>query len=235
MPASAMSHRDTFGEMAELLPLADQLGYDGFHTAEHRSQRNGWCPSPLIVLAPAAGMTSRTRLVTNILLVPLYDAVRLAEEVATLDNISEGRVTLGVSPVYAADEFDGYRVPREERFRRFEGTLDVLQAAWTSEPLTFEGEFFQTPETTLVPRPVQQPIPIWYGVSGPRMLRRAARPVTASQRHTVTELKEHFALRRRARHDDRGAADCPRGVHRRRDRRGRAHRRSGDHEHLRAL
>jgi alkanesulfonate monooxygenase SsuD/methylene tetrahydromethanopterin reductase-like flavin-dependent oxidoreductase (luciferase family) len=196
MPGSPVSQRDTYDEMSELLPLADELGFDSFHTTEHHFQHNGWCPSPLIVLAAAAGLTRRMRLVSNVLLAPLYEPLRLAEDVATLDNISGGRVTVGVSPGYASEEFAGFRVPREERFRRFEETLDLLQLAWRGEPFSFEGEFYAIPETTLVPRPVQQPIPIWYGVSGPKLLRRAARrgaPVTASQRHTVAELKDHFA------------------------------------------
>jgi alkanesulfonate monooxygenase SsuD/methylene tetrahydromethanopterin reductase-like flavin-dependent oxidoreductase (luciferase family) len=196
LPGSPISQRDTYAEMAQLLPLADDLDFHGFHTTEHHFQPDGWCPSPLIVLAAAAGLTQRMRLVTNVLLAPLYEPMRLAEDVATLDNISAGRVTVGVSPGYASEEFEGFRVAREERFRRFEETLDLLQLAWKGEPFSFAGEFFQIPQTTLVPRPIQQPIPMWYGVSGPKLLRRAAQrgcPVTASQRHTITELKDHFA------------------------------------------
>lgn len=195
-PWASMSRQDSYDEMRELLPLAEELGYDSFHTTEHHFQPNGWCPSPLIVLAAAAAFTERMRLVTNILVVPLYDPLRLAEDAASLDNIAGGRLTLGVSPGYVSEEFAAYRVPREERFRRFEETLDLLMVAWTQESFTFDGEFFKVPETTLVPRPIQQPIPIWYGVSGPKLLQRAARrgcPVTASPRHTLTELKDHYA------------------------------------------
>jgi alkanesulfonate monooxygenase SsuD/methylene tetrahydromethanopterin reductase-like flavin-dependent oxidoreductase (luciferase family) len=193
---SPAAQQQAYAEMTELLPLAEELGFDAFHTTEHHFQHNGWCPSPLIVLAAAAGLTRRMRLVSNVLLVPLYDPIRLAEDIATLDNISGGRITVGVSPGYASEEFEAYRIPREERFRRFEEAIDILGLAWTGEPFGFDGEFFRLPEMTLVPRPVQQPIPVWYGVSGPKLLRRAAArgfPVTASQRHTVSELKDHFA------------------------------------------
>jgi probable F420-dependent oxidoreductase len=193
----AMTRRDSYGELKALLPLVEELGYDSFHTTEHHFQFNGWCPSPLVVLATAAGVTDEIRLVTNILLVPLYHPVRLAEDVASLDNLSNGRVTLGVSPGYVSEEFAGYGVPYEERLRRFEEALDLLQTAWTNDTFSFEGEFFTVPETELVPKPVQQPHPpLWYGVSAPGNLRRAAQrraTVVASPRHTVAELKEQYA------------------------------------------
>lgn len=195
-PDFEMSRQESYAEMKQLLPLAEELGYDSFHTTEHHFQFNGWCPSPLIVLGAAAALTERMRLVTNILVVPLYDPLRLAEDVASLDNVSDGRVTLGVSPGYVSEEFAAYRVPREERFRRFEESLDILQAAFANETFSYDGRHFTIPETALVPRPIQQELPIWYGVSGPKLLERAARrgcPVTASPRHTVAELIEHYA------------------------------------------
>lgn len=195
-PGFEMSRQESYAEMRELLPLAEELGYEAFHTTEHHFQFNGWCPSPLVVLGAAAALTDAMRLVTNILVVPLYDPLRLAEDVASLDNISGGRVTLGVSPGYVSEEFAAYRVPREERFKRFEETLDLLEVAFANETFSFDGRFFQIPETALVPRPIQEKVPVWYGVSGPKLLERAALrgcPVTASPRHTVEELKEHYA------------------------------------------
>src|SRR5262245_56916632 len=125
-PWSSMSRQDTYDEMRELLPLAEELGSHSFHTTEHHFQDNGWSLSPLIVLAAAAAYTEQMRLVTNILLVPLYEPLRLAEDTASLDNNSGGRLTLGVSPGYVSEELAAFRVPREERFRRFEETLDLL-------------------------------------------------------------------------------------------------------------
>ncbi|MCP5200002.1 MAG: LLM class flavin-dependent oxidoreductase [Gammaproteobacteria bacterium] len=192
----SMSHRDTFRELDRLLPLAESLGFDAFHTTEHHGQDNGWAPSPLVVLAHAAGLTRRMRLVTNVLLLPLYEPLRLVEDVATLDNLSDGRLTLGVSPGYVSEEFASYRVPHGERFARAEEMLDILAASWRDEVLEHRGRFYQVPPTPAVPRPVQVAIPLWYGVSGPRLLERAARrrcPVTASPRHTVAELQAHYA------------------------------------------
>ena len=196
-PASgAVSHRATFRELDELLPLAESLGFEGFHTTEHHFQHNGWAPSPLSILAYAAGLTRRMRLVTNVLLLPLYAPLRLVEDVATLDNLSNGRLTLGVSPGYVSEECAAYGIPYAERFARSEEILDILEAAWRSETLQHEGRYYRIPRCRIVPRPVQERIPLWYGVSGPKLLRRAALrrcPVTASPRHTVAELAAHYA------------------------------------------
>lgn len=192
----SMSHRATFREMDTLLPLAEDVGFDSFQTTEHHFQDNGWVPSPLLILAQAAGLTRRMRLVTNILIVPLYEPVRLVEDIFTLDNLSDGRFTLGIAPGYVSEEFAGFRVPYVERFRRTEEILDFLQLAVKHETVSFDGRYYQVPSVTIVPRPVQTVIPIWYGVSGPKLLERAARrrcPVTASPRHTTQELKEHYA------------------------------------------
>lgn len=195
-PGSNMTHLDTFREMPRLLPLAETLGFDSVQTTEHHVQSNGWAPSPLMVLAQAAGLTERMRLVTNILILPLYDPLRLVEDVATLDNLCNGRLTLGVSPGYVSEEFAAYAIPHHERFARSEEILDILEASWRDEELEHAGRYYNIPRCRVVPRPVQQHIPIWYGVSGPKLLERAARrgcPVTASPRHANPELKQHFA------------------------------------------
>ncbi|MER6633085.1 LLM class flavin-dependent oxidoreductase [Streptomyces sp. NPDC000987] len=194
-PDSGYTNLDAYREMDDLLPLAEELGFDAFHTTEHHFQFNGWAPSPLVVLAKAAGLTKRMRLVTNILIIPLYHPLRLAEDVATLDNLSEGRVTLGVSPGYVSEELAAFGVPSKERFGRYEEALDLMELAWKGEEFTWEGKYFQIPKAKVVPKPVQDRIPIWYGVSGPKLLQRAAErrvPVTASPRHTVDELVGHF-------------------------------------------
>jgi alkanesulfonate monooxygenase SsuD/methylene tetrahydromethanopterin reductase-like flavin-dependent oxidoreductase (luciferase family) len=136
------------------------------------------------------------RLVTNILVLPLYDPLRLAEDILTLDNLCEGRLTLGVSPGYVSEEFTAYGIPHAERFQRAEEILDILEKSWRDDVLAHDGRHYQIPPTRLMPRPVQRPIPIWYGVSGPKLLQRAAArkcPVTASPRHTVEELVAHYA------------------------------------------
>lgn len=112
-------------------------------------------------------------------------------------QLSNWRFVLGVAPGYVAEEFAAYAVPREERHGRFEEALDLMQTAWTEDRFSFDGRFYQVqPETQVTPKPVQRPLPIWYGVSGPKTLRRAVRGATliGSPRHGNTELKEHYAI-----------------------------------------
>ena len=197
-PDSGIPRQQPYLDMLECLPRAEALGYTSVHQTEHHFQFDGHCPSPLIGMTAAAMRTEEMRVCTNVLLVPLYAPVRLAEDIAVLDNLSSGRFTFGVAPGYASEEFAGHGVPYAERFRRFEEALDLLQAAWTQGTFEFDGEFFKVPPTTLTPKPVQSPHPpIWYGVSGPKLLRRAAQRhcvLVASPRHTTAELKEHFRV-----------------------------------------
>ena len=185
--------------MLGCLPRAEELGYSSAFTASHHVQPDGFCPSPLLAMAAAAAVTQTMRIGTSVLLVPLYAPLKLAEDVAVLDNLSNGRFVLGVAPGYVSEEFAAHSVPRAERVPRLEEALDLMQTAWSQERFSFDGRFYRVqPETELTPKPVQNPHPpIWYGVSGPKSLRRAAKRrcvLVASPRHGLAELKEHFAV-----------------------------------------
>ena len=91
------------------------------------------------------------RIATGCLLVPLYAPLKLAEDVAVLDCLSNGRFVFGVAPGYVSEEFAAHGVPREERQARFWEALDLLQQAWTQESFSFDGRFFQVPETSVTP------------------------------------------------------------------------------------
>jgi probable F420-dependent oxidoreductase len=196
-PGSGMTWADAVRDFVAVAPELEQLGYDSLQVTEHHFQADGHNPSPLMLLSAAAAVTERITLGTNVLLVPLYNPVKLAEDVAVLDNIANGRVTLGVAPGYVREEFAGLGVSYPDRASRFEEYLDVLQAAWTQETFEFDGRFVQVPPTRLSPKPVQSPHPpIWYGVSGPKLLRKAAArgcPLVCSPRHGFAELAEHLA------------------------------------------
>jgi alkanesulfonate monooxygenase SsuD/methylene tetrahydromethanopterin reductase-like flavin-dependent oxidoreductase (luciferase family) len=196
LPGSGQSFHSSYRDMLDCLPEAEELGYSSVFHISHHGRDDGFCPSPLLALASAAAVTEKMRLGTAVLLVPLYHPVKLAEDLAVLDQISNGRVVLGAAPGYVADEFAMMGIPRDERNRRFEEALDLLQLAWKGEPFEFDGRYYQVPAGTRVgPHPVNREIPIWYGVSGPRMLANAAKrgcAVVASPRHTVEEVREHY-------------------------------------------
>ena len=129
---------------------------------------------------------------TDVLLLPLGDPLRFAEEVATLDCLNGGRTTVGVAPGYVSEEFGAFDVPREERFGRCEESVDLLRALWTGGEVAHAGRYYRHPLVRLSPPPIQEPPPIWFGVSGERLLRSAARrglPVVVSPRHSAVEVE----------------------------------------------
>ena len=187
----------SISELRKFAGLIESLGYHGIHLSEHHFQADGQSPSPLMLLAQVSGLTKRVRLVTNILVSTLYAPVQLLEDFASLDNLSEGRFTYGTSPGYVSEEFAGRGVSYADRFKLHEEIVDFIQHAWASpDDIGFEGKFFRVPHLRLGPPPVQKKLPIWYGVSGPKLLERAANrrvPLSASPRHSTAELKDHFA------------------------------------------
>jgi alkanesulfonate monooxygenase SsuD/methylene tetrahydromethanopterin reductase-like flavin-dependent oxidoreductase (luciferase family) len=120
VPGMPLTYEQSVADLVSGARDAEELGYDAVHMVEHHFQPDGYNPSPLITLAAAAAVTERVALGTNILLVPLYNPMKLAEDVAVLDNLSHGRLVLGVAPGYVQEEFAGLMVPYEERFKRFE-------------------------------------------------------------------------------------------------------------------
>ncbi len=199
-PDGPLSWSQVAQDMVSLAPEVEALGFDSLHVLEHHFQRDGWNPSPLLALAAVSAVTTTLGLTTDILVATLYNPVKLAEDTAVLDNLSNGRLTLGVAPGYVSEEFAGLMVPFENRVRRFEECMDIIQAAWTQDEFSYDGEFFKIPPTSLMPRPLQNPHPpIWYGVSGPKMIKKAAERnalFVGSPRHTVPELKEHVSAYR---------------------------------------
>ena len=163
-----------YKESLEEVTRAEALGFDSVWMEEHHSVANHYWPSPLTVLAGFATRTSRVTLGTDIAVAAFHHPVRLAEDVAMLDVMSAGRVTLGVAIGYKPDEFALYGVPLEKRGARFEEQLAIMKGLWTGERVSFKGAYY-TVEGRLEPTPVQKPHPpLWVGGWGDITLRRAA-------------------------------------------------------------
>src|SRR2546422_3580209 len=129
---------------------------------------------PLVSLAFVAGVTSRIRLGTSVLIMPYYTPVILAKQLATLDIVSGGRLDVGLGLGWSKDEFDAVGVPYEGRGKRADEFLRCLKAIWTEDPVEFTGEFYSVPRAKVEPRPVQRPHPpITIGGYGPTVIRRA--------------------------------------------------------------
>ena len=114
---------------------------------------------PVVSLAFVAGVTSKIRLGTSVLVMPYYTPVMLAKQLATLDRVSGGRLDVGLGIGWSRDEYDAVGVPFEQRGRRGDEFLACLKAIWTEDPVEFHGEFYQVPRAFVRPRPVQVPHP----------------------------------------------------------------------------
>lgn len=163
-----------YKEALEEVTRAEELGFDSVWMEEHHSVTDHYWPSPLPVLAGFATRTSKVMLGTDILVAGFYHPVRLAEDVALLDVISGGRITLGIAIGYKPDEFSLYGVELAKRGARFEEQLAIVKGLWTQERVSYRGEYYVV-EGRLEPRPVTRPHPpVWIGGWGERTLKRAA-------------------------------------------------------------
>ena len=147
--------------------LAEELGFDSVWLEEHHGTSRHYHPSPFIFLAGFATRTERILLGTDIAILPLYHPVRLAEDVAQLDVMSQGRVILGVAIGYREEEFAAFQTPLKGRGTQFEEMIDLIKRLWTQDNVTFESRRYALSGFTLEPKPLQQPRPpIWLGGLG---------------------------------------------------------------------
>ena len=166
-----------YREAMEQVLHAEQLGYSSVWFTEHHFTRHGIVSATMSVLAYLAGVTDTIRLGTAVTVMPFHNPVQLAEQTATVDVLSNGRLDLGVGRGYQWGEFHRMNVPMEEASRRFEESMEVLSRAWTSvEPFDHRGEFWSFNDLTVLPRPVQKPHPpIYVAASGAHSVARVVR------------------------------------------------------------
>lgn len=188
---------EVYADELGLIDDAEELGYDTIWLTEHHFADDGYSPSILPVAAAIAARTERVRIGFNLLLLPLHNAIRVAEDVATVDVISGGRLDVGLGQGYAAHEFAGYGIPRGERLGRFVEGIDVLQGLWTGEPFSYEGRHYRLDGARLVPPPVQQPPPLWIGATTEPAVRRAGRLGAHLLGLTSTRLQDAYEQARR--------------------------------------
>lgn len=166
---------EVYADELQLARHAEELGYDTIWLTEHHFADDGYSPSIITIAAAIAAVTERVRIGFNLLLLPLHHAVRVAEDVATLDVLSNGRIDPGFGQGYAPHEFAGYGIPRSERLVRFTEGLAVLRGLWSQDTFSFDGRHYRIDSARLVPRPVQQPMPLWIGATSRAGVRRAGR------------------------------------------------------------
>lgn len=202
-PWDKRTHVQLYHDTLELAKLAEGAGFESFWLAEHHGSSDGYNPALLTFLSAVAGVTERLQIGTGVMLAPLHHPLRVAEDAAVLDNISDGRLNLGLGLGWVAEEYRMFGVPTKGRGKRLEEFVEVLRRAWTGERFSFEGKIFNFDEVLVRPAP-SRPIPIWLGGGTPPALERAARmgdghfpPSAASAEAGVERAKEMLEIRRR--------------------------------------
>jgi alkanesulfonate monooxygenase SsuD/methylene tetrahydromethanopterin reductase-like flavin-dependent oxidoreductase (luciferase family) len=159
---------ELYDERLRIAELYDRLGFHVYHLAEHHSTPLGMAPSPSVLLSAIAQRTQRLRFGPLVYLLPLYHPLRLAEEIAMLDHLSQGRFEVGIGRGRSPIELMLYGQNVEEAQSVYEETLAVIELAFKEERLTFKGKHFNFDNVPIELRPRQLPHPpFWYGVGTP--------------------------------------------------------------------
>jgi alkanesulfonate monooxygenase SsuD/methylene tetrahydromethanopterin reductase-like flavin-dependent oxidoreductase (luciferase family) len=200
--AEGFTERQRYWDLIAQIELGDRIGFDTVWLGElHFSRGFSILGDPLMVLAAAAQRTTRIRLGTAVTLLPLHNPVKIAEEAAIADILSNGRLEFGVGRGTAPIHYAGYDLPQEESRPRFEEALDFIVQAWTRDRFSFDGKYFRVPEISVVPRPIQTPHPtIRIAANSPDTFPIAARrrlPIFATPLiNPPDKLKEGLAVYR---------------------------------------
>ena len=143
----------------------DQNPYNCVWIAEHHFSTYSVCPSPHLMAMHFANASNNLRIGMGVSLAAFYDPIRLAEEVALLDNLSGGRINWGAGSGFDATELRVFGVEQEEKHARFRENVEIVLEAWRSDKLNFEGSYRSYQEVEVLPRPLQEPIPTWVAAS----------------------------------------------------------------------
>ena len=167
---------DVYSATVEQAVLADELGFDHIWFSEHHFLEDGYLPAFQPLAGAIAARTTQIRISNDIALLPLYHPVRLAEELAVLDHISNGRMEFGIGMGYVPKEFEAFGVPLKNRVSMTDEAIEILRLAWKDEPFSFKGKRYELSNINVSPKPVQ-PLgpPLWIAAMKEPGALRAAR------------------------------------------------------------
>jgi alkanesulfonate monooxygenase SsuD/methylene tetrahydromethanopterin reductase-like flavin-dependent oxidoreductase (luciferase family) len=168
-------YRSAYAEQTKLVQLVEALGFDEAWVAEHHFNPDASSPSCLAILAHLAGRTTRIRLGSAAVLLPFHNPIQVAEDVATLDILSDGRFNFGIGkggPFPIQNKHFG--VSKDDSRAKTLEALSLIQKLLTEDGVSFEGEFFKAEDVSLTPKPLQTPIPTFIATSTADAVKAAA-------------------------------------------------------------
>ena len=167
-PQFAATGREIYRAALDMCAWADEQGFVRLGLGEHHQSPDGYIPAPLLVASAIGARTKSVRVRISILLAPLYDPIRLAEEIAVADLCLDGRLDIGLGVGYVEHDFTMFGADYHRRGDALDELVPLLRRAWTGQSFDYRGTTVR-----VTPRPVQDPMPIYLGGSSPRGIERA--------------------------------------------------------------
>jgi len=173
---SARSSQEIYDRAIDIAQAAESLGFHNIWLAEHHFSTYGYLPRPAQLATYIAAKTTRLRVGTAVIVVPLHHPLIIAEEIATLDLLAGGRVDIGLGRGYQHYEFERLGLELDTARTRWEESVDIILKALSGETFSYAGKIFNIPETTIFPQPCQTPHPpIWVTAQSPESVEATVR------------------------------------------------------------
>ena len=173
---SARSSEEMYRRAVDMAQAAESLGFRNIWLAEHHFSTYGYVSRPAQLATYIAAKTTRLRVGTAVIVVPLHHPLVVAEEIATLDQLAGGRVDIGLGRGYQHYEFERLGLELDSARARWEESVDIILEAFRGRPFSYEGKLFRIPETSVFPQPLQKPHPpIWVTAQSPASVEAAVR------------------------------------------------------------
>lgn len=197
-------------QQMEEVRLLEELGYWSVWFGEHHFAGYALCGDTLMMCAAAARETRRIRLGAGVVVLPLHHPIRVAEQAAMVDCLSNGRLLLGIGRGYQPHEFAGFGQRLEDSPPRFEQALAVLRRAFAEDDFTYETDFWRGEHVTTWPKPVQRPIPMWAACISDASFERYGRlglpiltfPSTIPAEKLLAQIETYRRVYRESGHDE---------------------------------
>lgn len=173
-PERRVPLQEVYARALQRIDIMDGGGYDAVWLAEHHFSTYSVCPSVHLMGMHVADQTENLRIGMGVSLAAFYHPLRLAEEVALLDNLSGGRVNWGAGRGFDRNEMENFSVSADDSYAKFRENVEIVRQAWQPGALTYHGRFNQFDEVEVLPKPLQEPMPVWIAASSEPAVQWAA-------------------------------------------------------------